>query len=810
MNATGFPFPDEYAPPKKKEKDEYGLAYSKAMYNCSSRYGYRMMAEDRNFNALVELAQGRQSTDNIRRMFGFHDRATGINGQDQNGPMLNEDNGALAYIDIQVVPLAEKYINRAVAKLQRLKYNIALSAVDEVSVNEAKQKNSQIMTFYAMKDWFAQNAIDPQKYFPGIDVGNMPDYPEELMFRLSVNDKIQRVIDGEKTLKLVNTVMNDLDQELRMCDWDLCVIGRGHIHCWLDENNMPRSRRINPKYWLGSYVDNEDYKHQEYAGFIEFITRNQFKKEAENKLTQDEITEVLGAHAFPNAATSFGSLPDFYENYDGLEYIPVMRFYFLSNDNVAYATWENEKGNRLIDERVYDYFPKNSDKKQRIIQNTYTSVYGGSWVVDSNIIYNYGRKDIPRTNLVNTRLPIISFAPNMKEGRIVSMLSQMIEPLTMFNVAWNRVKDVLAKGRLGVWELNLTAFENIALGKGGENWKPMEALDFLFQTNIAVTRQVTNPYGQTNGQALKQSDAGVTIADYFNTMAQCVRMLDDLTGTTVVEQAEMPDRLAVGAMKANISAGNDSIEYLHNGHKQLYHQASHMNLLLTQEAKRNKVTIQGMIPALGKNTTEFFEVPDDLGYCEYGLGMEREPTAEEWADFYGEVKEAMVEGKLNASDSAFIRNIDNMKQARFVMANRETLNEKKAMAINAQNQQFQTQSADAAAKAKLDMEMAILAKKQDDAKELIAIEAQIKSFMVEKEAQLKASSDEISHMVKENIAKQQGIDTVIKEAMRSKAEAYKADKQHESKVITAGIQARAHLTAAEFVAKKKEKAKVKK
>ena len=65
-------------------------------------------------------------------------------------------------------------------------------------------------------------------------------------------------------------------------------------------------------------------------------------------------------------------------------------------------------------------------------------------------------------------------------------------------------------------------------------------------------------------------------------MAQCVNMLDKLSASTVAEAAVMPDRLAVGAMKANIAAGNEGIEYLVNGHRQIYHQVTHMLLLLTQ------------------------------------------------------------------------------------------------------------------------------------------------------------------------------------------------------------------------------------
>ena len=220
----------------------------------------------------------------------------------------------------------------------------------------------------------------------------------------------------------------------------------------------------------------------------------------------------------------------------------------------------------------------------------------------------------------------------------MSLLSQMVEPLTMFNVAWNKVKDVLAKGRLGIMELNLTAFENIALGKGGNQWSAKEAIDFLFQTHVGVSRQQTNPYGQTNGENIRFISTGVALADYFNTMTTCIKIMNELSGATLAETTDLPDRLTSKTMMANVTAGSDAIEYLVNAHKQAYEQVSHMMLLLTQESKRYGTALQGMIPALGKRSVlEHFEVPDDLPYCDYGLSLEREATPEEWAQFYQDI-----------------------------------------------------------------------------------------------------------------------------------------------------------------------------
>lgn len=792
-NTLTTQFPDEFATPRAKEGKAYGLQYARAAYFAAAHYNGRVFFGDNEFDALVEMAQGRQSTENIRKLFGFHGN--------QNGK--SDQQGDLAWIDIQVLPLAQKYINRAVSKLQRNKYDVQLSAVDLLSVDESKKYASKIKCIYQLKEFYDSMDVDPQAFFPDIDLGLLPQYPDELIFNYNVNPKLKKIIDGEKSLKLLQQI-NDMDQVMREFDWDLVVKGRAHLHCWLDGNNVPRITCINPKYWGGAYVENEDYSKCPYQFFIEFLTRDQFKCEAEDDLLREEIDRVLNGYAFQN--NQLNATAPYTERFDGLDYIPVMRYYFLSNDNKAYKKWSNKFGNPMIEEVPYQYQvtkKQKAEKNATVIPNKYTSVYGGSWVVDSDVVYNYKRLDMPRTNLVNSKLPIITFAPNQKQGRTVSLAAQMVEPIFMINVAWNKVKHILADGFMGILELDFTAMEEISLGQGGEKWTPRQVYDHFLKTKRLIKRQVTNPYGQRNGKAIEESNSMLQMADYFNTIRQSVVFLDELTGSTAVESAQLPDRMTTQVMQANLSAGNESIEYLVNGHVQSYKQASHVLLLLLQSAKKNKATIKGMIPALGKHTTEYFEVPDDIAYCEYGLFMERQPSPEEWMELYLDLRESVKNGRLNSSDSAFIREIDNLKMARQVMANREAINERKAAQMLKEERDFQMEIAKQQTDGKIQGEMALLGQKKKDDTELMQLQARIDAAMIEHELRLKGLNEKDVKLIDERIKKQQGIDTILKEAMRSQSDQDVQDKQDRTALITTSI------TSAQKAISDREKAKQK-
>ena len=65
-------YPSEFVSPKEKEKDEYGCQYAKSMYATASRLN-SMLFDEEQFNALMELSQGRGSVDDIKKLFGHYD-----------------------------------------------------------------------------------------------------------------------------------------------------------------------------------------------------------------------------------------------------------------------------------------------------------------------------------------------------------------------------------------------------------------------------------------------------------------------------------------------------------------------------------------------------------------------------------------------------------------------------------------------------------------------------------------------------------------------------------------------------------------
>lgn len=772
-------FPPEYVSPKEKEKPGYGLQYARAMYGTSNRMGPRYYWDAYEYQSLIEVAQGRQSIDNIQKIFGFF-----------RDPLENDDSAQLSYIDIQVLNLAPKYINRAVAKMQKYSYDLSVDAVDPVSVDEKAAYGASVQAFYKLNTWLQGIGIDVKEMFPELDTDLLPKYMDEMLFDATTNPKIKKEIWAEIALRLLHYV-NEFQQKMREVDWDIVVLGRGHMHFYEDHNGVPRCERINPKYFVGSYVENENYNDQEYSGFFDWITVNQLRKEMlADGFDEGEIKAVADhwTYDLPPATNLSGN----WARYDGLRYIPVLRFYFQSEDNRSFVTNKNQKyGFDQLFEKSYDYTPDEEIKplfekgERRIIRNTYSSIYGGTWILDTDIVFGYGRKNYPRLNLVNSTTPIKTFAPNMKEGRVISFCSQMIEPLYMINVAWNKIKEILAKGWMGIREIDFTQLESVALGKGGQSWTARDVYEHFLKTNTLIKRGQVNQYDQNRGgSAVEDKNGGLSLEDYLATLMNSINMLEQMTSTSVVDSITVPDRLSATAAKQSAMTSDVDMEWLYNAHENLYLQGSHMLLLMLQEAKRDKKKISGFVPAMGKAFAGYFDVPDELAYCEYGLVLNRKPTEEQWAQFYGDVAIALQNQDISLADSVFLREIDNLKQARQIMVIRANQYKREKREEAQFNNDLAIQSNQAAAQTKSQSDAQKEQIKGQEERELEMLKGRIQDHLQRSKIQMEAEVNGVSDQVKERMKKQEGMDSIIKESMRSRAERYKSDNKLKETAIS--------------------------
>ncbi len=740
-------FPDEFVDPIEKTTKEYGLQYAKTMWNSYSNYGgsvgYNSWAQ---YQLLIEVAQGRQSIDNLKKHIGFI-----------NDELMRE---GLTYLSLQNIPIAPKFINLVQGKLNKIEYDISVDAIDPVALDQKKQYEATARAFINLKEFLGTVGTDTSTLTEGIDISSLPETTDELEISLQMNYKNKKALEYELKLKEVHNI-NDWRQIKRELAFDLVVLGLAGTFSWMDKNGTPREKRISPDRLLFSQTNSEAFGDIQWGGHIEYLTPADLRREMSGEYTNEEIEEKIlefgGLNNYDRYA-NYGFGAGFYGvvNRDNISYIPVLRFQFLSEDTYKFVASKNKKGNPSIERKSYKYRPLKTDlplyegenKQKELIENTITNKYGGSWIIGGECVYGYDRLPTPRTpkNKVNAKLDYNLFAPNMQKGRIVSMLSQMIEPLYMANLSWNKIKDILAKEYIGILNIDFDALTKVAmLKKSGEAFNPKEILDLFFQSKIALTARKINQYDQSNGDAVRFVATGITLTDYSNMFNMAINQIRSVTGINELSDASTP---APGTLNGVAEIANQStntaLDYLYHAEKHIYNKTSESQLLFIQAKDEDSTPLH-----------------------EFIVGLNKRPDEQEWNTFYGQVQASVTAGLLTPADQVFLRNVDNLKLAEQIMIVRERKREKEAAlqrkaAVEEQSNAIiqQTQSASQLRVQELQAEWSL---KTDYMLKEKAEEKQIQQMKNEGII----ISKQIDSDTKVATTKQQGTDTIIKEAQRS-------------------------------------------
>lgn len=758
-------FPDEFVDPIEKEKKSYGLQYAKIMWNSYTSYGsfigYNAWS---NYQSLIEVAQGRQSLDGLKKHIGYI-----------NDEMIKE---GLTYLSLQVIPLAPKFVNLVQGKINKIDYDISVDAIDPVSLDKKKQYETSAKAYLNLKGFLDTIGADSSQLFQDIDPSSLPETTDDLDIHLQMNYKTEKALEYELALIETHNV-NDWAQIKRELAFDLIVLGLGVTFSWIDQNGAKKEARISPDRWIFSQTNTESFSDLTWAGHIDYLTPGQLKREMmADGYTEDEVKEVIERYGGTNnydkySQNGFGN--GFYGNLnvDNINYVPVLRFQFLSEDTYKFVETKNKYGNPDLQRKNMVFKPSkeelplyNSEKpKKTLIENTLTNKYGGSWIIGSEDVFGYNRKPTPRSpkSKVNAKLDYNAFAPNMQKGRIVSMMAQMIEPLYMANLSWNKIKDILAKEYMGILNIDFTRLTKISMTKkSGEAWNEKDTMNLFFQHKIGLSADNINKHDQTLGTAFSLSPNGITLTDYANQFQMAINQIRNVTGLNELSDGSTPATNTLnGVMQQSNESTNTALDYLYHAYRHIYHKTSESQLLFTQYGDID---------------------PIPLG--EFTVGLNRRPDPAEWEAFYLDVQKQVANGALTTSDQIFLRSVNNLKLAEQIMAARERKRARELQAqqdatIEKQNAAIESQTilAQEEVRKTLREEWGLRGLYLKD-----EIDGQLKVQRMKNEAIVEAKT--IDHNTKVQTTRQAGTDSIIKESQRSHSDQVIASQRnaHEKEV----------------------------
>lgn len=661
---SNFKYPDPNIDPSKKDS-KYRLLYAKALYGNFNTNGLKSYYGDRtNISSLLKYAMGSQDTSKYKQL---------LNCWESSGDsMLN--------INWQVLDLASKFLNIIIEKLVKTDYDIVASPIDSVGTTEITQKKAKMKAYIEMRNSgeLEQMGANLTKDQLGFDPDTLPDDADELeiMFELTEKHEAAMRAELEITKCLNSNKWSPIKKEVAK---SLVYLGGGAVEVRNDNYGNTCINAIKQEALVCPASSYEDMRNIPHVGYVESVSFTQFKIESLGKFSEDEYKAIYEDIA--TASTSSSGDIDTYQNQSSERSIKVMRFYFKDyHENTYEKKYGKDNNLRLFPTSFNkgtseEYRAKYANKEREVVRDGYSVVHKGTWLIDTDHIYNDGlleHMEVSRANPKNVELPIKMYCPNMTRSSVTSMLYSWIPIIDQININWYNYQNMMAKAIPDGWSFDLDALVSTPMGKGGKSLTPRQQLEMFYQTGVIVTRN-NSTAGNNKPPATPLTNNNHQKAQAFlQNIYELVNVLRMLAGLNQASDASLPESGTLNGVASAAIAGTEAaLDYLREGMKSIQHDMCVGIVRLRQNAALMQQAPVSSSVSFGNQANTFWAENQKWTTHEIGLKFVQKPSKDEWSEFYMLLKGALDKGTIATSDYIYLMEVDNLKQARRLMVVRE-------------------------------------------------------------------------------------------------------------------------------------------
>lgn len=749
-------FPDPLASTPEKMSLSYGLQYAKAMYAQwvgsdyqNSLYGRRNSEMER----CRDYAQGTQDTSIYRQI---------LNSLDPN----NGD-GTLLTLDYTPVPIVPKFVKIVVNKILSREPYPQLEAVDPISKSEKDKKKKATILRIENRDMIAE--AKSLGLNVKVDPNNLPDTPEETEIFLDTNIKTDAEISAQVATEMTLKWNNFNESIYRRCVEDLAVLGMGVAKRSNDPNYGIKEEYVDPKRFLHNYTDDPSFGDLTYAGHFKYITIMDLKRIAGNQFTEEQYEEIAKTvmNKYGNNPTQFSSSGYTYDRpgtryrqgYDEYK-IEVLDFEFMSVDDIIYEKKESAYGNIGFYYKGNEYnAPQQSVYNREAVYMKNATVYGGTYIVGTEHIFNYGpKKNIPKNvhDISRARLSYSIVATNIRGMIPKSMVSSVIGFADMLQITHLKLQQSIAKAKPDGLIIDIEGLENVQLGRGGE-LQPLEIQDIYEQTGIFYYRSKNpeggfqNPPVREIGNAIRNIQELVALYNHY------LRMIRDATGINEVMDGTTPKGEAlVGVRQQQLIAGNNAIHDITNAAQVLYKKVCEDIVKCLQVIPPESILYKAYTNAVGETNMSVLSSFDNLSMYNFGVVVVSEMNEADKVYLEQNIQTALAQKEIDLEDAIAIRQIKDVEQAERLLVVRRKKRIKQQQEMAAQQAQLQAQS---------NAQAAQVAAQADMQKE--QLKAQIEAQRIQLETQAKAQLIDLEYQYKIQIEQLKGQYGVVEQEIES-------------------------------------------
>jgi len=729
-NSVGFP--DPLASKENKEGKEYGLSYAKAI---SSQWG----AVERD-NSLYKK---RARTFERNRAYANGTQDTSIYRQLLNSLDPSNNDGSFLNLDFTPVPILPKFVRIVVNKILSSEPYPNLEAVDPLSSSEKDAERRRVKMLVENKEKISQI-----KDKVGVDLSQgqeIPESLEEAEIFMDANIKSASEVAAQIATNMTLKWNDFNDSTYRRCVNDIATLGMSVTKRSNDPNYGIKVDYVDPKNFVHSYTEDPNFGDIVYAGHVKKISLQELKRIAGDQFTDDEYDKISKtvAKRYQYDTTSvrtylndntMGSNRGAYDQY----MVDVLDFEFLSVDMMVFEEKENRYGNVGFYQKGENYrSPSNSVYKRSVTKLPNVTVYGGSYVMGCDKLFNYGiKKNVPKNahDLSRTNLSYSVVATNLDGNIPKSMVDSCIGFADQLQLTHLKIQQAIAKAKPDGIIIDIEGLENVQLGKGGE-LQPLELHDIYEQTGVFYYRS-KNPEGGFQNPPIREIGNNIrNINEFINLYNHYLRLIRDATGINEAMDASTPkgDQL-VGVRQQAIAAGNNAIYDITNSSMVLFKKVCSDIVKCLQVIPRESILFRAYENAIGKENIGLINTFSDLPMYNFGVTVVKEMEEIEKQYLEQNIQASLAQKELDIEDAIAIRQLKDVNQAERLLIVRR----KKRMA---RNQEIAQQNVQAQSQAQVQSTQAASQAKQQE----MQMQSQLDSQQMQLKSQLEAQLETLRH-----------------------------------------------------------------
>lgn len=663
--------PDLSKPFSEKNKAEYGLQFARGLEMLHLQQVATFNSPRRRWAENYQYALANQSV--LRTIRPIEN----ISGNDAF---------TLPGADLRNVHVAPAMVDAINGKMNRIQFKPNVTMIDALSQSRKNDTKFKLQVAMELQKRGAEMQAFAQQL--GIDPAQVPVDMSDLEMQLQMAPQLQE----EMNLELgIEYVCNESKQEVlaKMVDNDLIITSTGGY--WIDRTGGKRViKRLDPLNSGWSFSMVEDARDVVFAYTIEPVPITKVMYDAAGYLNPEEMDRIKGGRfdlmynwLYTWSAFSEGSTPVYSSTY--VDYALVMYFEFISTDDLY--------GMLTKDGQVKS--GSEEEKGAKTLMKTKTqNVFGGKYICGTGLVYDYGVKEairqpitkdprnVYRSNPAKTYGSFIMYQANMVQGQTKSVIDRAKKHLDIIQQTVEKIDTYTKEFIPWMTVIDKAALADFATEENDEEITQDDLITTaLTKGLITVDSGMLRGIATSSGKSIVQiiaNQGGQNLQLLFNLLTQHINLLRDIVGIPNVEFGASPGAEQGKFVTQSQMSGSDNVlRGLMFAKLQLY-QNLWENIMYDLLANGGQGVVKDKVFSIdGGNPNEI--IPN--------LKCTPLPTEQQWGELYALANQALAAGTITLDQVAFIKMIDNYKQAYAYLA----LQQKKGQMQQQQSAQQQAQ-----------------------------------------------------------------------------------------------------------------------